>query len=87
LEFFRITSDAKIYSTNFNSFIVNSKMKYNNNNIIMDDTFITNHTNYEVTFSNVIILMIVEVNATSVTVRARSVTIAKCLMRILIDIM
>jgi hypothetical protein len=44
-------------------------MKYNNNNniIIMDDTFITNHTNYEVTFGNVIILMIVEVNATSVT--------------------
>lgn len=63
-------------------------MKYNNNNIIiMDDTFITNHTNYEVTFGNVIILMIVEVNATSVTDRARSVTIAKCLVRILIDIM
>jgi hypothetical protein len=54
--------------TSFNNFIVNSKMKYNNNNIIiMGDNFITNHTNYEVTFGNVVIFMIVEENATSVT--------------------
>lgn len=33
----------------------------------MGDNFITNHTNYEVTFGNVVIFMIVEENATSVT--------------------
>lgn len=52
LEIFKIELDEVIYYTSFNNFIVNSKIRYNNN-----EWHITKHTTCDM-FGNIIILMI-----------------------------